>query len=51
MCIFVPFLHDETPRPAKVPKTELLACDRKSFLPNNADVHEFLNKRSQLIEA
>ena len=49
MCTFVPFLHSDTPRPSKIPKSHLF--DPKFFLPNLPLAKEFLNTRELIMKA
>ena len=51
MCLFVPFLHKATPKPAKVPKTEFLTPEQINYMPLNADVKNFLQLRDRILRA
>ena len=45
VCIFVPFLHVETPKPCNVPKVPAL---KESFVPQAALIREVLNQRLKI---
>jgi len=45
VCIFVPFLHSETPKPQNVPK---VAAEKESVIPQAALIREVLNYRIKI---
>lgn len=44
MCFFVPFLHENTPKPGNIPQD-----DNENFLPDTEQVKDYLELRRKLI--
>lgn len=44
MCLFVPLLHEQTPKPANIPQ-DLFG----DFLPNISEFREFVERRQEVI--